>query len=197
MLDNFGQYSQWNQSWPNDSYNKIRPCGRWYCRVYVRSTAKNQRSQPKSFKKLLFYSFLKCLLSLSILMLSRQRHLFCYSLEVIFTFLVLYTKMDKIWNTCLISAGGLSTFENRQNASKDNFDTRSTGSLLLLAISDFTSVAYIEFWHKILEEVNLVQQYLHSPKMTLEKRLMKLKALNEFSVTERTAIMGNAVRYFV
>lgn len=89
----------------------------------------------------------------------------------------------------------VSTLEDMQDPSKANLDTRSAASLLLPAICDFTFLTYINFWHTILEEVNLVQQYLQSPKMTLDKGLAKLKTLNEFLVTERTTIIDNAVTF--
>lgn len=89
----------------------------------------------------------------------------------------------------------VSTLEDMQDPSLANLDTRSAASLLLPAICDFTFLTYLQFWHTILMEVNLVQQYLQSPKMTLDKGLTKLNALNEFLVTERDTIIDNAVTF--
>ncbi|GBP72641.1 52 kDa repressor of the inhibitor of the protein kinase [Eumeta japonica] len=60
----------------------------------------------------------------------------------------------------------VSSLEHFQDPTKTNLDTRSRASLLLPAVCDFTFLTYIQFWLSILEEVNLVQQYLQSPKMT-------------------------------
>lgn len=87
----------------------------------------------------------------------------------------------------------VNVLENLQDPSQANLDTRLGASLLLPAICDFTFLTYVQFWLSILEEVNLVQKYLQSPKMTLDIGLAKIKALDEYLVTERSGIVENAV----
>ncbi|KAM3962942.1 zinc finger MYM-type protein 1-like [Aphomia sociella] len=89
----------------------------------------------------------------------------------------------------------VSSLEHFQDPTKANLDTRSGAILLLPAVCDFTFLTYIQFWLSILEEVNLVQQYLQSPKMTLDTGITKLNALNEYLVIERTTIVDNAVTF--
>ncbi|GBP20823.1 52 kDa repressor of the inhibitor of the protein kinase [Eumeta japonica] len=89
----------------------------------------------------------------------------------------------------------VSSLEHFQDPTKANLYTRSGASLLLPAVCDFTFLTYIQFWLSILEEVNLVQQYLQSPKKTLDTGITKLNALNEYLVTEQTTIVDNAVTF--
>ncbi|GBP73818.1 hypothetical protein EVAR_54870_1 [Eumeta japonica] len=89
----------------------------------------------------------------------------------------------------------VSSLKHFQDPTKANLDTKSGANLLLPAVCDFTFLAYIQFCLSILKEVNLVQQYLQSPKMTLDTGIIKLNALNEYLVTERTTIVDNAVTF--
>ncbi|GBP35161.1 hypothetical protein EVAR_28361_1 [Eumeta japonica] len=57
----------------------------------------------------------------------------------------------------------VSSLEHFQDPTKANLDTNSGANLLLPAVCDFTFLTYVQFWLSILKEVNLVQQYLHSP----------------------------------
>ncbi|GBP89114.1 Organic cation transporter-like protein [Eumeta japonica] len=91
----------------------------------------------------------------------------------------------------------VSSLEHFQDPTKANLrvDTKSGANLLLPAVCDFTFLTYIQFWFSILKEVNLVQQYLQSPKMTLDTGIIKLNTLNEYLVTERTTIVDNVVTF--
>ena len=74
-------------------------------------------------------------------------------------------------------------------------DTRSEASTLLPALCDFTFLAFLDQWNSILEETEQAQKYLQTPGLTLDRSLTKLRALETFLSTERSALIEKAVSF--
>ncbi|XP_033227263.1 52 kDa repressor of the inhibitor of the protein kinase-like [Belonocnema kinseyi] len=79
--------------------------------------------------------------------------------------------------------------------SKENVDTREAASTLLPALCDFIFFCYLSFWCEVLEEVNQTQKYIRTPGLSLEKCVIKIKALKTFLQSERIQIVERAIAY--
>ena len=74
-------------------------------------------------------------------------------------------------------------------------DTRSGARNLLPALCDFTFLAFLDLWNSILEETDQAQKYIQTPGLTLNRSLIKLRALETFLSTGRSALIEKAVSF--
>lgn len=91
----------------------------------------------------------------------------------------------------------VSTLEDMcdPRSSRENVDTREAASTLLPALCDFSFLCYLSFWCEILEEVNETQKYIQTSGLSLEKCVIKIKALKIFLQTQRIQIVERAISY--
>ncbi|GBP28155.1 Retrovirus-related Pol polyprotein from transposon TNT 1-94 [Eumeta japonica] len=81
------------------------------------------------------------------------------------------------------------------SSSRENDDAREAASTLLPALCDFSFLCYLSFWCEVLEEVNQTQKYMQTPVLSLEKCVIKIKALKIFLLSQRTNIVERAISY--
>lgn len=91
----------------------------------------------------------------------------------------------------------ISTLEDMSDpsSSRENADTREAASTLLPALCDFSSLCYLSFWCEVLEEVNQTQKYIQTSGLSLEKCVIKIKALKIFLRSQRIQIVERAISY--
>ena len=76
---------------------------------------------------------------------------------------------------------------------RENVDTRGTVQDLLPADCDFTFLCYLYFWAAVLEEVDLIQQYLQTKGLTLDKVVTKLEPLRLFLQEKRSHLVEHTI----
>lgn len=91
----------------------------------------------------------------------------------------------------------VSTLEDMSDpsSSRENADTREAASTLLPALCDFSSLCYLSFWCEVLEEVNQTQKNIQTSGLSLEKCVIKIKALKIFLRSQRIQIVERAISY--
>uniref|UniRef100_A0A1B6DAI5 TTF-type domain-containing protein n=1 Tax=Clastoptera arizonana TaxID=38151 RepID=A0A1B6DAI5_9HEMI len=77
----------------------------------------------------------------------------------------------------------------------ENLDTRGAAQIVMANIVDFSFLAYLHLWSAILEEINITQKYLQVEGLSLDKAVIKLKALKLFVLNNRDNLIDAAFEF--